>query len=105
MLYDDGIKRRKRQASIESSKSAKLRLISNSSVLNNAGIAQRGQVTKSDRYLATSLTKEFDQAMDDLNIRHIKKVDKSQLFDILLKLKLIKSVSQANSEFIADENM
>ena len=79
--------------------------MSNSSVLQNAGIAQIGQITKSDRYLALSLTKEFDNVMDALNLKQNEQVDKSQLFDILRKLKLLKSVSQTDSEFISEENI
>ena len=52
-----------------------------------------------------SLTKEFDSVMDALNLKQNEHVDKSQLFDILRKLKLLKSVSQTDSEFISEENI
>ena len=52
-----------------------------------------------------SLTKEFDSVMDALNLKQNEQVDKSQLFDILRKLKLLKSVSQTDSEFISEENL
>ena len=52
-----------------------------------------------------SLTKEFDSVMEALNLKQNEQVDKSQLFDILRKLKLLKSVSQTDSEFISEENI
>jgi len=64
----------------------------NNSVLENAGIT-KGNKTNSDRYLASRLTREFDAALSQLSISTDSLVGKSQVFDILVQLMLLKSMS------------
>lgn len=63
--------------------------MSNSKVLCNAGIS-KGEVTNSDKYLALRLNKEFDAVISSLELKSDQKLGKSALFDILVKLNLLK---------------
>lgn len=61
--------RSQRKNSTERETRIGLRNMSQSTVLENAGCAKGTTVTKSDRYLAIRLNREFDSVLDSLNIR------------------------------------
>ena len=51
------------------------------------------------------MTKEFDQVIEELNIREEDEISKELLFEIFLKLRLLKPLERLNSEFTTTENM
>ena len=55
-------------------------------MLKNAGVANGTTITNSDRYLALRLNREFDHVLDSLNIHDDHWIDKSLLFEILVRL-------------------
>lgn len=77
-----------------------IRNMSQSSVLENAGMVKAKEVTNSDRYLAIKLSREFDQVLESLSLRDATRIDRSDLFDILVQLSLLKSLDNQNSQFI-----
>lgn len=79
--------------------------LSNKSVLEKAGITNGGQNTNSDRYLASRLSREFDNVLEMLGLSFDEPVDKSMVFDIMVYLMFLKSASQIGSEFTQTENL
>ena len=73
-------------------------------MLENAGLV-KGTITNSDRYMALRLTKEFDQILESMNVKASQEISKSMLYEIFVKLSLLKSLEQLNSEFLTVENL
>ena len=72
-------------------------------MLENAGIS-KGTITKSDRYLAVRLTKEFDALLDHMALQNKQVLDESEIFNLFYGLNLFKSTDDQNSDFIVTEN-
>ena len=73
-------------------------------MLANAGIAE-GLITTSDKYQATKLQREFNATLDELEVEDHGTLDKSQFFEIYVRLGLLKPIQLLTSEFLARENI
>lgn len=81
-----------------------MKLSQHSSVLQNAGLTD-GMITNSDKYFAIRLQKEFDVILAELDIEGKGTCDKSQFFEIFVRLGLLKPVEMLTSEGTARENI
>lgn len=68
-----------------------LKVAQHSTVLANAGIAE-GLITTSDKYYATKLQREFYATLAELEVDDHGTIDKSQFFEIYVRLGLLKPI-------------
>ena len=103
-LYNQALEKRKEAVFKHNESVMSMKASTYSSVLHNAGISV-GTITNSDKYFATRLQKEFLEITNELEVDVRGTMDKSQFFEIFVRLGLLKPIQELTSEFLARENI